>query len=105
MNWRPDCQLPTLLPNVRTWELGFGDWELSGCGPPRPGAPAAHCRVYLALLPSGPDAVRRLELHRVRAAMRRTHGRAHRRAPQILRVTYGHGSAKAGSKGAGTGSG
>jgi|RhiMetdeSRZDD1v2_1073273.scaffolds.fasta_scaffold300759_2 hypothetical protein len=31
-----------------------------------------HLRVYLALLPSGPDAVRRLKLHRVRAAMRRT---------------------------------
>src|SRR4029450_11304526 len=36
--------------------------------PPRPGAPAAQVRVYLALLPSGPDAVRRLILHRVRDA-------------------------------------
>jgi hypothetical protein len=32
-----------------------------------------HPRVYLALLPSGPDAVRRLKLTRVRAAVRRTH--------------------------------
>src|SRR5690606_34711024 len=40
--------------------------------PPRPGAPAAHLRDYLALLPSGPDAVRRLKLHRVRAAVRPT---------------------------------
>jgi len=32
----------------------------------------SHLRVYLALLPSGPDAVRRLGLHRVRAAVRRT---------------------------------
>ena len=31
-----------------------------------------HLRVYLALLPSGPDAVRRLGLHRVRAAVRPT---------------------------------
>src|SRR5262249_36610987 len=39
--------------------------------PPRPGGPAAQLRDYLALLPSGPDAVRRLTLHRVRAAVRR----------------------------------
>ena len=32
--------------------------------------PAAHVSDYLALLPSGPDAVRRLKLHRVRAAVR-----------------------------------
>ena len=32
--------------------------------------PAAHVRIYLALLPSGPDAVRRLRLHRDRAAVR-----------------------------------
>src|SRR5215475_13503423 len=31
--------------------------------------PAAHVRIYLALLPSGPDAVRRLKLHRFRTAM------------------------------------
>src|SRR5262245_25261444 len=37
---------------------------------PRPGEPAAHVRICLALLPSGPDAVRRLRLHRVRAAVR-----------------------------------
>ncbi len=35
-----------------------------------------HLRVCLALLPSGPDAVRRLKLHRVRAAVRLTHSRA-----------------------------
>src|SRR5262245_35465965 len=33
---------------------------------------SAHCSIYLALLPSGPDAVRRLRLHRVRAAVRPT---------------------------------
>ena len=38
---------------------------------PRPGGPAAHVRIYLALLPSGPDAVRRLKLHRFRTAIRR----------------------------------
>src|SRR5688572_11851933 len=69
--------------------VGNEDWELIGCVPPRPGAPAAHCRVYLALLPSGPDAVRRLKLLRVRAAMRRTHSRVLRRSRQILSVTYG----------------
>ena len=35
-----------------------------------PDKPAAHVSNYLALLPSGPDAVRRLKLHRVRAAVR-----------------------------------
>ena len=35
-----------------------------------PDKPAAHVSDYLALLPSGPDAVRRLKLHRVRAAVR-----------------------------------
>ena len=40
-------------------------------GPSRdPEEPAAHVSDYLALLPSGPDAVRRLRLHRVRAALR-----------------------------------
>ena len=40
-------------------------------GPHRdPEEPAAHVRNCLALLPSGPDAVRRLRLHRVRAAVR-----------------------------------
>ena len=38
---------------------------------PRPGGPAAQHRIDLALLPSGPDAVRRLNLHRVRTAVRR----------------------------------
>ena len=33
---------------------------------------SAHCSIRLALLPSGPDAVRRLKLHRVRAAVRLT---------------------------------
>ncbi|GIT67711.1 MAG: hypothetical protein Ct9H300mP25_11830 [Acidobacteriota bacterium] len=35
-----------------------------------PERPAAHVSIYLALLPSGPDAVRRLKLHRVRATVR-----------------------------------
>ena len=40
-------------------------------GPSRdPEEPAAHVSNYLALLPSGPDAVRRLKLHRVRATVR-----------------------------------
>src|SRR5262245_16226084 len=30
---------------------------------------AAHVRIHLALLPSGPDAVRRLKLHRFRTAV------------------------------------
>src|SRR5437762_13687308 len=34
-----------------------------------PEEPAAHFRIYLALLPSGPDAVRRLKLHRFRTAV------------------------------------
>jgi hypothetical protein len=34
-----------------------------------PEEPAAHVSDYLALLPSGPDAVRRLILHRFRAAV------------------------------------
>ncbi len=34
-----------------------------------PEGPAAHVRIYLALLPSGPDAVRRLRLHRFRTAV------------------------------------
>jgi hypothetical protein len=34
-----------------------------------PEGPAAHVSVCLALLPSGPDAVRRLKLHRFRAAV------------------------------------
>gem|GEM_PF-5424674 len=43
----------------------------AGCGPHRgPGGPAAHVSDYLALLPSGPDAVRRLILHRFRTAVR-----------------------------------
>jgi hypothetical protein len=37
-----------------------------------PEVPAAHVSVCLALLPSGPDAVRRLRLHRFRAAARPT---------------------------------
>src|SRR5215470_17275150 len=40
--------------------------------PPRPGRPAAHVSDYLALLPSGPDAVHRLKLHRFRVAVRPT---------------------------------
>src|SRR5918995_2212907 len=39
-----------------------------------PGGPAAHVSDYLALLPSGPDAVHRLKLHRFRAAVRRAAG-------------------------------
>jgi hypothetical protein len=38
----------------------------------------SHLRVYLALLPSGPDAVRRLGLHRVRAAMQPTNESVYR---------------------------
>jgi len=43
---------------------------MSFCGLNRgPEGPAAHVRIYLALLPSGPDAVRRLKLHRFRTAV------------------------------------
>src|SRR6185295_4129444 len=53
--------------DLGTWSLDLGAcWRAV----PQPGAPAAHLRVCLALLPSGPDAVRRLKLHRVRAAVR-----------------------------------
>src|SRR5919204_6572766 len=38
-----------------------------------PEEPAAHLRIYLALLPSGPDAVRRLGLHRFRTAVQSAH--------------------------------
>ena len=48
----------------------------------------AHLRVYLALLPSGPDAVRRLRLHRVRAAVRPT--RRRRRPPATQQCTRAH---------------
>src|SRR6476661_4905276 len=59
---------------------------------PRPGEPAAHVRICLALLPSGPDAVRRLRLHRDRAAVRPaaasilkcTRGPPHRQARRIM---------------------
>ena len=44
--------------------------HVSRRAPPRPGRPAAHVSDYLALLPSGPDAVRRLRLHRFRTAVR-----------------------------------
>src|SRR5688572_23674687 len=47
-----------------------------------------HLRVYLALLPSGPDAVRRLKLHRVRAAVRPTRLPDARRALQQSSLTY-----------------
>src|SRR5688572_11516223 len=50
--------------------------------------PAAQIRVYLALLPSGPDAVRRLKLHRVRAAVRLTRRRT-RRVLQHPSLPYG----------------
>jgi len=50
------------------WHLAFG---ISEYARPRSGGPAAQSRIYLALLPSGPDAVRRLNLHRVRTAVRR----------------------------------
>src|SRR6267143_6329178 len=66
-----------------------------------PEGPAAHVRIYLALLPSGPDAVRRLKLHRFRTAVQsaRTvrldaghhasvlHGHA-RREQQVLREHF-----------------
>jgi len=45
-----------------------------------PEGPAAHFRIYLALLPSGPDAIHRLKLHRFRTAVQsvtRVHGRNH----------------------------
>src|SRR5262249_26050780 len=83
----PNSQLPiaVVLPIFGNWELGLdwelevGRWDLTPAGRslhqeyarPRSGGPAAQVRVYLALLPSGPDAVRRLNLHRVRTAVRR----------------------------------
>src|SRR5216684_8851529 len=47
-----------------------GDRPFGHCGLDRgPEGPAAHVRIYLALLPSGPDAVRRLKLRRFRTAV------------------------------------
>src|SRR5262249_382169 len=50
----------------------LGAWSLV-LGPvrtgPRPGGPAAHCRIRLALLPAGPDAVHGMQLHRFRTAV------------------------------------
>jgi hypothetical protein len=44
--------------------------QILGCRLNRgPENPAAHVRICLALLPSGPDAVRRLKLHRFRTAV------------------------------------
>src|SRR3954469_566297 len=62
------------------WTLGFGIffWR----APPQPGAPAAHLRVCLALLPSGPDAVRKLKLHRVRAAVRPAKSSVYQQLPR-----------------------
>src|SRR5687767_9794775 len=79
---RDRCALRNLLLplfHLSTFPLGWIG--------PRPGAPAAHLRVCLALLPSGPDAVRRLKLHRVRAAVRPTHSRT-TDIRQIPSVTY-----------------
>src|SRR5262245_32462996 len=86
----PNAQLPKSPGTTPNRELGIGNWEFVGrwgvgrweltragrslrqeCARPRSGGPAAQHRVYLALLPSGPDAVRRLNLHRVRTAVRR----------------------------------
>ena len=51
-----------------------------------PEKPAAHVSVCLALLPSGPDAVRRLILHRFRAAVRRAGSVCHAKSRGILSV-------------------
>src|SRR5580765_8493727 len=53
------------------FELRSSNFEVSSPrARPRPGGPAAQHRIDLALLPSGPDAVRRLNLHRFRTAVR-----------------------------------
>src|SRR5262245_33895822 len=56
-----------------TWNDIFGNVFRIGRGASHrdPEKPAAHVSICLALLPSGPDAVRRLILHRFRAAVRR----------------------------------
>src|SRR5688572_14631491 len=75
---------------VHKWtsgKWGRATCHFAGRVPPRPGAPAAHLRVYLALLPSGPDAVRRLKLHRVRAAVRPTSW-SRRRLQQHVSVAW-----------------
>src|SRR5687768_11135866 len=58
----------------------------------------AHLRVYLALLPSGPDAVRRLKLLGFRAAVRLTRRRT-RRVLQHPSLPYGVGLVLAGLPG------
>jgi len=66
-------------PRCRTPSCGGVEWPSVQPlrAPPQPGDPAAHPRSCWALLPSGPDAVRRLTLHRFRAAVRPAVCRAH----------------------------
>src|SRR6476620_11636098 len=66
----PDDIVEALRPPLACEKLE--KWIRVKCGVHRTAArcTCVHLRVYLALLPSGPDAVRRLKLHRVRAAMR-----------------------------------
>ncbi len=55
---------------------------------PRPGGPAAHVRIYLALLPSGPDAVRRLKLHRFRTAVQSANGSLYYTGTRVASSRY-----------------
>ena len=57
-----------LLPNIQ--HSAFNIQHCASESHRDPEEPAAHVSDCLALLPSGPDAVRRLRLHRVRIAVR-----------------------------------
>ena len=79
---RPPFARENLVGHRISWELQIGDgWksQLDGAEP-RPGGTCGTCRIYLALLPSGPDAVRRLKLHRFRTAVRLTQSAVYRAA-------------------------
>ena len=55
---------------------------------PRSGVTAAHVRICLALLPSGPDAVRRLTLHRFRTAVQPASNRVYYTATRVASSRY-----------------
>ena len=59
------------------------------CGLNRgPEGPAAHVRICLALLPSGPDAVRRLKLHRFRTAVQSANRRVYYTGTRVASSRY-----------------
>ncbi len=61
--------IPHAMEEIGMWALESGS-QLVASPSRDPEEPAAHLSDSLALLPSGPDAVHRLRLHRIRAALR-----------------------------------